>query len=379
MEFLLRMQVPAGQPLAGMVHHKIHDENWTGLPLLPEQDTPAAALPARRSAPRRRSTWPRSRRRRRGCGRRSTRRSRRRRLTAAQTAYAAAKANPAGSRPTSDGTGGGAYGDTTSTDEFYWAAAELYVTTGKSGTYRADVTGSSLYKGGSFAQRGYDWGWTGGLGDIDARAGPERASVVRRGRHPRGHRDVRRRALARATSQAYPAPNNAGERLLLGLERPGRQQRDRPGAGVRLHRAGEVPHRRLRRAATTSSAATRSTSPTSPVTARRRSRTCTTGSGPTRRTRPCPIAPPGRRSPAAPTATCRTRSPRRSSRAARRRSATWTTSRRTRSTRSRSTGTPRWPGWRAGRRSTRAGHRRSTPRGRARRARRRRARSATPP
>jgi len=31
----------------------------------------------------------------------------------------------------SDGTGGGAYDDTNATDEFYWAAAELYLTTGE--------------------------------------------------------------------------------------------------------------------------------------------------------------------------------------------------------------------------------------------------------
>src|SRR5207253_9336003 len=38
LEFMLRMQVPEGKPLAGMVHHKIHDEKWTGLPLLPNLD-----------------------------------------------------------------------------------------------------------------------------------------------------------------------------------------------------------------------------------------------------------------------------------------------------------------------------------------------------
>ena len=38
MDFLLKMQVPEGQPLAGMVHHKVHDEAWTGLPLRPDQD-----------------------------------------------------------------------------------------------------------------------------------------------------------------------------------------------------------------------------------------------------------------------------------------------------------------------------------------------------
>ena len=35
MEFLLSMQVPQGQPLAGMVHHKIHDESWAPIPMLP--------------------------------------------------------------------------------------------------------------------------------------------------------------------------------------------------------------------------------------------------------------------------------------------------------------------------------------------------------
>ncbi|WP_205576541.1 glycoside hydrolase family 9 protein, partial [Streptomyces europaeiscabiei] len=38
LDFMLRMQVPKGQPLAGMVHHKIHDEQWTGLPLMPADD-----------------------------------------------------------------------------------------------------------------------------------------------------------------------------------------------------------------------------------------------------------------------------------------------------------------------------------------------------
>src|SRR6185436_6497652 len=38
LNFMLSMPVPAGKPYAGMAHHKIHDQNWTGLPLLPSQD-----------------------------------------------------------------------------------------------------------------------------------------------------------------------------------------------------------------------------------------------------------------------------------------------------------------------------------------------------
>jgi endoglucanase len=35
MELLLRMQVPEGQPTAGMVHHKVHDTAWTTMGLAP--------------------------------------------------------------------------------------------------------------------------------------------------------------------------------------------------------------------------------------------------------------------------------------------------------------------------------------------------------
>ena len=38
LEFVLKMQVPEGKPLAGMVHHKIHDEKWTELPIGPQED-----------------------------------------------------------------------------------------------------------------------------------------------------------------------------------------------------------------------------------------------------------------------------------------------------------------------------------------------------
>ncbi|MCA9700725.1 MAG: glycoside hydrolase family 9 protein, partial [Myxococcales bacterium] len=31
LEWMLRMQVPAGKPHAGLAHHKIHEDAWTGL------------------------------------------------------------------------------------------------------------------------------------------------------------------------------------------------------------------------------------------------------------------------------------------------------------------------------------------------------------
>ncbi|MBB4905534.1 glycoside hydrolase family 9 protein [Actinophytocola algeriensis] len=160
-EFLLSMQVPDGQPLAGMAHHKIHDEQWTGLPTLPHED----AQPRRLSAPSTAATL--------NLAAVAAQASRlwapydaefsARTLAVAKKAYAAAKANPSRLADPNDGTGGGAYSDSTVTDEFYWAAAELFATTGE---YRADVTGSALYGGKSFNVHGFDWAATGALGDV---------------------------------------------------------------------------------------------------------------------------------------------------------------------------------------------------------------------
>ena len=44
MEFLLKMQVPDGDAKAGMVHHKIHDKEWTALGLAPHEDPMARFL-----------------------------------------------------------------------------------------------------------------------------------------------------------------------------------------------------------------------------------------------------------------------------------------------------------------------------------------------
>ena len=52
LEFLLRMQVPAGKPLAGMAHHKMHDANWTGLPLRRRTTRSRASCTRRRPRPR---------------------------------------------------------------------------------------------------------------------------------------------------------------------------------------------------------------------------------------------------------------------------------------------------------------------------------------
>jgi endoglucanase len=168
MDFMLRMQVPAGQPLAGMVHHKLHDRRWSGVPVMPptefNNDDPtngrflmppstAATLNLAATAAQCARVWQ-------AfdaafsdvC------------LTAAETAWSAAIANPSMLYGSIPGEGGGDYGDGNVADEFYWAAAELYITTGKD-VYRDYVLNSPYFK--DFSRGlGISWGSTGALGSI---------------------------------------------------------------------------------------------------------------------------------------------------------------------------------------------------------------------
>jgi endoglucanase len=142
MEFMLRMQVPEGKPMAGMVHHKIHSEKWTPIPTRPDQDTvkrylrpvgTAATLNLAASAAQAARIWktldPAFSQK---C------------LAAAERAWAAAKKHP--SVP-AEGTvlGGGAYGDSTFGDETYWAAVELWLATNKD-DYKKEFLASSYHK-----------------------------------------------------------------------------------------------------------------------------------------------------------------------------------------------------------------------------------------
>ncbi|HVV49680.1 MAG TPA: glycoside hydrolase family 9 protein [Polyangia bacterium] len=135
LDLFLRMQVPAGQPLAGMVHHKIHGEKWSPIPTSPAHDgikrylrppSTAATLNLAAMAAQAARLW-----------RTLDPAFAARCLTAAETAYAAAKQHPR-LYPERETPGGGAYGDGDLDDEWYWAAAELYVTTGKT-DYQDDL------------------------------------------------------------------------------------------------------------------------------------------------------------------------------------------------------------------------------------------------
>lgn len=149
LDFLMGMQVPQGQTLdlpvgdqsrqlthltltsvdaSGMVHQALHDAAWTGLPTRPEADpqpryvyypTTAATLNMAATAAQCARVF-------KGVDDAYAARC----LAVATSAWQAARRNPAVYANPDLFVGGGAYDDNDVSDEFYWAAAELYTTTG---------------------------------------------------------------------------------------------------------------------------------------------------------------------------------------------------------------------------------------------------------
>jgi endoglucanase len=152
LDFLLRMQAPGG-----LVHHKIHDRQWTTLPTLPHLDpqprelrpvSTAATLNLAAVAARGARIF-------RGYDADYAERL----LAAARTAYAAAGDNPIRYAPVEDAVGGGPYDDDDVRDEFYWAAAELFLSTGEQ-RYADAVTGSPVHTADVFGPYAFDWAAT---------------------------------------------------------------------------------------------------------------------------------------------------------------------------------------------------------------------------
>ena len=125
----------------GMVHQKVADRNWTKLPMPPQDDpeerllyppTTAATLNFAAVAAQCARLW-------KGVDDAFAARC----LSAAKRAWRAAVRNPE-ILATSSFAGSGGYGDREVSDEFYWAAAELFVTTGAD-EYRQVVTHSKHF------------------------------------------------------------------------------------------------------------------------------------------------------------------------------------------------------------------------------------------
>jgi endoglucanase len=166
LEWLLKMQVPAGKPLAGMAHHKLHDVSWTALATAPHEDrqtrvlfkpSTAATLNLAATAAQGARLW-------KSIDPAFSAKC----LKSAETAWAAARANPK-LLAAKEIDGGGAYDDAKVDDDFYWAAAELLATTGKP-EYRKFVEGSALHRRLRMDAGGHtstmNWAETDALGSI---------------------------------------------------------------------------------------------------------------------------------------------------------------------------------------------------------------------
>nr|WP_282566318.1 glycoside hydrolase family 9 protein [Streptomyces ortus] len=180
LDFLMRMQVPEGKPYAGMAFHKIHDAAWTGIPTRPELDPQPRELhrPSTAATLNLAATAAQCARVFRPYDSAYAKRC----LSVARTAWTAAKANPALYAPDSDSTGGGPYNDAQVTDDFYWAAAELYAATGER-AYRDAVTDSPWHTSAdALTPTGFNWADTAALGRLTLATVPNGlpASDIRR-------------------------------------------------------------------------------------------------------------------------------------------------------------------------------------------------------
>ena len=199
MEFMLGMQVPTGQTKAGMVHHKMHDVGWTGFPLAPHEDPQSRALvpPSTAATLNLAATAAQAARIWRDldsgfaevC------------LTAAQRAWDAAQSNPADIYSGNYDNGGGGYGDKTVADEFYWAAAELYITTGDS-KYLSTLNNRTIL------QSNFGWADTDLAGLISLAIVPASQTASLRSAAQQKIVSIADLHIATQNTSGYPAPSS---------------------------------------------------------------------------------------------------------------------------------------------------------------------------
>ena len=220
LEFFLKMQVPEGTrqrlpvgekrnrpglpfteiDTSGMVHHKVGDERWTGIPMRPDKD------------PERRMLFPPSTAATLNFAATTAQCARIWReidpdfaatcLSAAKRAWGAAMRNPE-VYAIADFTGSGSYGDQELSDEFYWAAAELFVTTGES-EYRRALAASPHFTATTRDAPG--WASAGTLGTIALALHPEAIGEVEATRLRREIAAAAGRYVSEAEQTGYHVP-----------------------------------------------------------------------------------------------------------------------------------------------------------------------------
>ena len=165
LDWLMRMQVPTGDPLSGLAFHRVHGTRWSPMPGWPHEDptervlhrpsttaTLHLAAAAAKGARLFHATDPAYTRT---------------LLGAARTAYDAARRHPHLIAPDDHARfGGGPYADDELEDDFYWAAVELWLTTDEE-IYRQEVLSSALHTADAFDPAGFDFDRVTAAGRLD--------------------------------------------------------------------------------------------------------------------------------------------------------------------------------------------------------------------
>lgn len=180
LDFLVSMAVPAGEKYAGMAHHKIHDFGWSAIPMLPadgshdrylHRPSTAATLNVAAAAAQGARVW-----------KAYDEAYAATLLEAARSSWQAALENPEVYAPKADGFfGGGPYDDADVSDDFYWAAAELFLTTGEA-EFADFLAASPVHTQDSFPTVGLSWDRLDGVAKMQLacveNALPDRAAIA---------------------------------------------------------------------------------------------------------------------------------------------------------------------------------------------------------
>jgi endoglucanase len=209
LSWLLRMQVPSPDPDAGLVHHKMHDADWTalGTPPMLVASNPRYLRPVSTAATLNLAA----------VGAQAARiysqvdpEFATRCLAAAKRAWAAAEAHPALYITAADHRGGGAYEDSDTSDERFWAAVELYLATGEPAFFTA-LSQSPHYlrqrpRGADGLPQAMDWRTTDVLGTLSLALDASRISAQVRESNKRAIVGIAEQYLALSDADAFGQP-----------------------------------------------------------------------------------------------------------------------------------------------------------------------------
>jgi endoglucanase len=165
LDWLMRMQVPPGDPLSGLAFHRVHGTQWSPMPGWAHEDPTERVLhrPSTAAALHLAAAAAKGARLFQTADSAYTRML----LQTARTAFEAARRLPHLIAPDDHARyGGGPYPDDELEDDFYWAAVELWLTTDEE-FYRQDVLSSALHAADPFDPAGFDFDRVAAAGQLD--------------------------------------------------------------------------------------------------------------------------------------------------------------------------------------------------------------------